>query len=77
MKIALTDGGKGCNSFTHMYQNPNVLECKKILNSNTELYKNSFLFKIYSDLLNVRRFKCKMYILKHRFAPNNLLFSLV
>lgn len=63
MKIALTYGGKGCNSFTHMYQNPNVLECKKILNSNTELFKNSFLFKIYSDLLNVRRFKCKMYIL--------------
>lgn len=29
MKIALTDGGKGCNSFTHMYQNPNVLERKK------------------------------------------------
>lgn len=41
MKIALTYGGKGCNSFTHMYQNPNVLECKKILNSNTELFKNS------------------------------------
>lgn len=33
MKIALTDGGKGCNSFTHMYQNPNVLECKKNLYS--------------------------------------------
>lgn len=66
MKIALTDGGKGCNSFTHMYQNPNVLERKKKIikqNSNTELLKNSFLFKIYSDLLNVRRFKCKMYIL--------------
>lgn len=66
MKIALTYGGKGCNSFTHMYQNPNVLERKKKIikqNSNTELLKNSFLFKIYSDLLTVRRFKCKMYIL--------------
>lgn len=28
-----TDDGERCDSFTHMYQNPNVLECKKNLYS--------------------------------------------